>query len=46
MEQEEDFGRQCRVQVSRLHLKAMLNAWEGFRKELQEQSRTERAAIC
>lgn len=44
--EQEDFGRQCRVQVSCLHLKAMLNAWEGFRKELQEQSRTERAAIC
>lgn len=33
------------VQVSHLHLKAMLNAWEGFRKELQEQSRIVRAAI-
>lgn len=45
-EQGEDFGRQSRILVSCLHFKATLNSWEGFRKELQEQSRTGRAAIC
>jgi len=43
---EQDFGRQHRVQISRLHVKAMPNSWEGFKKELQDQTRTQSAAIC